>query len=269
MRSNAIAARPERAFPSIRSVVRAIRPCGSLRRRSNADHAARGAPPVHMIKLTARREISPYFWAIRTRSDSSKFLVTNCLGVGAFSFAVCLALGFGSNSTLFDFLLLLFILRRQDLRLPLGGLAFAAWGIKHSWARGQFSRLLHFGLSDPFCSISIIGMPGKFLWPSSRIVRRPGSWRRCLGAGSCLRANVCILTMIVEKRAGERPRPANLGAALSSRVTPTTDQDGSQISSDSPSGSDHLVARWEAMIAPPFSTGRPLHRGAHSGLSSV
>jgi hypothetical protein len=57
LRSNAIAARPERAFPSMRSVARAIRPCGSLRRRSSAGHAARRyAAPVHMIKLTARRE---------------------------------------------------------------------------------------------------------------------------------------------------------------------------------------------------------------------
>ena len=63
-KSNATGARPAPACRSMRSGDRAIRRCGrcesSLKCRSC--RKGRYAPPVHMIKLTAEREITPYRW---------------------------------------------------------------------------------------------------------------------------------------------------------------------------------------------------------------
>jgi hypothetical protein len=52
------------AFRSPTSVGRGIHRYGSLKPRWNADGAKKGryALPVHMIKLTETREITPYIW---------------------------------------------------------------------------------------------------------------------------------------------------------------------------------------------------------------
>jgi hypothetical protein len=64
LRSNATAVRLAPASPWMRSGVRAALRSGNLRRRLNAGRAKKGryAPPVHMIKFTQGREITPYLW---------------------------------------------------------------------------------------------------------------------------------------------------------------------------------------------------------------
>src|SRR4051812_26442561 len=59
-RGSATAARPAQASPLVPSDARATTPEASLKCRSC--RKGRFAPPVRMIKLTERQEITPYKW---------------------------------------------------------------------------------------------------------------------------------------------------------------------------------------------------------------
>jgi hypothetical protein len=63
-RSNAIAAGPAPAFRSTLFGNRGITPIWKLEAalKSRSCKKGRHAPPVHMIKLTQEREITPYVW---------------------------------------------------------------------------------------------------------------------------------------------------------------------------------------------------------------